>query len=210
MEDNRDRDRKHKLVPMKETGKARKPVSLDVVKSAYIAEGLSPKEISDRYFLDLNQVKSLIEQHKLEELRKAYIRQGLNELQNKQLAQTQKLMDMEANFKKLRIIQLEKELEDYVAYYQRHGDFYKRHPVSNEILRNTNGIPMQIRIPNAYNEIKQLKESVTVSEGLKELLTRLDDILNNAPEEELFDSDVIDVSAYDSLFTQTIEEEEDE
>jgi hypothetical protein len=199
MDDNRDKDKSVKLVPAPETGQ--RPVSLDVVKSAYIAEGLSVEAIAERYFLPTAIIQKVVDDAKLPELRKAYIREGLAKLQNQQLAQAQHLMDIELNFKKLRIQQLEKQLEDYLAYFSRHGDFYKRHPVSGDILKDTDGIPMQIFVPNVSREIKDLKESVTLSDGLKNLMSRIDDIIHGKPKADAPDtSGVIDMDQIEGLF----------
>lgn len=201
MEDDakRKQDRAFKLVPSKESGKSRHPVSLEVVKSAYIAEGLSVDEIAERYHLEKSKIKALVESENLEELRRAYIRQGLQRLQSKQMDQAEKLMDLETNFKKMRILQLEDQLKDFVAYHERHGDFYKRHPKSGEILYNTNGMPMQISIPNVTKEIRDLKESVSLSEGMKTLLDRFDEVINSKPKGQVVE-DVIDVTDYKALF----------
>ena len=199
MEDNREKDKSIKLVPAPETGK--RPVSLDVVKSAYIAEGLSVEAIAERYFLPPAVIQKVVDDAKLPELRKAYIREGLAKLQNQQLAQAQHLMDLEVSFKKLRIQQLEQQLEDYLAYHTRHGDFYKRHPVSGDILKDTDGIPMQIFVPNVSREIKDLKESVTLSDGLKNLMSRIDDIIHGKPKADVPDtSGVIDMDQIEGLF----------
>lgn len=203
MDENRDKDKAFKLIPAPETGNMHRIVSLDVIKSAFIAEGLSGQEIAERYFLAKSQVDKLIEDHKLVELRKAYIREGVTKLQNAQLGQAQQLMDVELNFKKLRLIQLEKTLEDYLAYFARHGDFYKRHPVSGDILKDTDGIPLQIVVPNVYNEIRHLKETVTLSEGMKKLLTEIGDIINGKPKGEAVgdgNGDVIDMAQIDGFF----------
>lgn len=198
-EEDRDADKKFQLVPSPDTGKSRRPVSLDVVKSAFIAEGLSEQEIADRYFLSLEAVRKVVEDHKLPELRRAYIREGVKNIQNEQVNQAEKLMDLELKFKKLRIKQLETQLEDYLAYYSRHGDFKKRHPVSGEVLTNTNGMPMYINVPNVTREISQLKEAVTMSEGMKTLLTQLDDILNKPKQGEAVEDgdDIIDLNKYE-------------
>lgn len=121
-----------------------------------------------------------------------------------QLVQAEKLMDIETKFKKIRIIQLEKTLEDYMVYYSRHGHFYKVHPVTHEILKDTNGIPIQIKIPNVGHEIAQLKESVSLSEGLKQLLGNIDSIINNGgkpKDTENLGGDIIDVTdGFNNLF----------
>lgn len=201
MSDDRDSDKKISLVPQKETGKARRAVTMDVVKTAYIAEGLSEEEICDRYFLSKDVVSKLIEDHNLPELRQAYIREGLQKIQNVQLHQAERLLDLETNFKKMRLLQLEDKLRDYMAYYSRHGDFYKRHPVSGEILKNADGIPMQLSIPNVTKEINQLKESVTLSEGIKKLMNDLDSLIHSKPQAEKVSEDetIIDI---DALFTK--------
>lgn len=189
MED-RDHDKKFFLVP--ESGSS--IISLDVLKSAFIAEGLSSKEIASRYFLKLEKVEEIIESHKLVELRKAYMVQGLKNIQNTQIQQSRKLMDLDNDFKKLRILQLEAELKDFLVYYERHGDFYKRHPMTGEVLKDTNGIPMQIKIPSVTKEINQLKESVTMSEGVKSMLNRIDEIINTGkPKENIYNKDGGDV-----------------
>lgn len=198
--DDREQDKLHKLVPAQGTGQTHRPVSVDVIKSAYIAEGLTAQEISDRYFLSLGQVEKLVEDHKLPELRKEYVRNGLTKIQEQQVNQAQRLLDVELNFKRMRLIQLEKELEDYMAYYGRHGDFYKRHPTTGEILRDTDGIAMQLYIPNVSRELKDLKESVTLSDGLKKLLTNLDEIINGKPKGEAASDNVIDMDEIDGLF----------
>lgn len=199
MED-RDKDKSHKLVPQQGTGQTHRAVSIDILKTAYIADGLSAQEISDRYYLSLGQVEKLIEEHKLAELRREYIKEGLATIKNTQLGQAQTLLDLELNFKKMRLIQLQKMLEDYMAYYGRHGDFYKRHPNTGEILRDTDNIPMQVYLPSVAKEIHALKETVTLSEGLNNLLSQIDDIINSKPRGESADDNVIDMTEIDGLF----------
>lgn len=208
MDENRDKDKSLKLIPAQETGMARRiAVSLDVLKSAYIAEGLNAEQLAERYCLPVTKIEAIIQEHKLDELRKAYIREGVSKIQNKQVEQAQQLLDIELNFKKLRIQQLTKMLEDFMAYYGRHGDFYKRHPVSGDILKDTDGIPMQIHVPNVGHEIKQLKESVTLSEGLKKLMVELDDIINGKPKGEIAgdgDGQVLNMDDFSQLFKKKV------
>lgn len=199
MED-RDKDKSHKLVPQQGTGQTHRVVSIDVLKSAYIADGLSAQEICDRYYLSLSQVERLIEDHKLPELRREYIKNGLATIKNTQLGQAQTLLDLELNFKKMRLLQLQKMLEDYMAYFARHGDFYKRHPSTGEVLRDTDGIPMQVYLPSVAKEIHALKETVTLSEGLNNLLSQIDDIINGKPKGESAGDNVIDMAEIDGLF----------
>lgn len=186
--ENRDSDKKISYLPNKDVKAPRlikrEGVSLDVIKSLYIASGLTADEIAEQTYQPVEKIESLIEQHNLPELRKAYVVEGIQKIQNTQLQQSNKLMNLENDFKKLRIVQLEKQLEDYLAYYSRHGDFYKRHPSTGEILKDTNGIPMQLKLPNVSREIAQLKESVTMSEGVRQLLHRLDEIINTGKKKD--------------------------
>ena len=142
MSEDRDKDKSHSLSPI---GK-RTRISIDQIKSLYIAEGKTSSEIADITGLTKIQIDELIKKDNLPELRNSYIRNGLQNIQNKQMAQAEQLMDIESNFKKLRIIQLQNQLTDYVLYFERHGDFYKRHPTSGEILVNTNGMRMQLSL----------------------------------------------------------------
>ncbi len=195
--EDRDLDKIHVYYP----DKSRKGVSKDVIKSKFIADGMTAEEIANECFLSVVTVRDIIEQEDLPELRKAYIIQGIQKIQNVQLHQAHKLMDIESNFKKLRIIQLEKVLEDFIAYYSRHGDFYKRHPVSGVILKNSDGIPMQLPLPNVSKELSQLKDSVTMSEGVRPLIHRLDEMINRSkPEEPAEDPDTFDITDVDKLF----------
>lgn len=175
-------------------------ISVEIIKNDYICEGSSAEELSSKYSIPLEVVKTIISDNKLQDLRAAHIKHGLAKLQNVQLGQAEKLMDMETQFKKMRLVQLEKILSDYLAYYSRHGHFYKLHPVTNEILRDTDGIAMQIRIPNVSKEINDLKESVSLSQGLKNLLGQIDDLINKPKDPNLLDANVIDMEQYGSLF----------
>lgn len=200
MDENRDKDKLTKLIPSQGTGQTHREISLDVFKSAYIAEGLTPEAMSQRFYLSLPQVQRIIDDHNLAELRRAYIRTGIAKIQNEQLNQAEQLLNLEISFKRLRLIQLQKKLEDYAAYYARHGDFYKRHPVSGEILIDTDGIPMQLPLPSVTREITQLKESVSLSDGLEKLLIKIDSIINAKPTGEAVDPNVIDMDEVDGLF----------
>lgn len=199
MDDQRTKDQHVKLVPSKETGKSNVPVTLDVIKSAFIT-GMDVETISKQYFLSIQAVNKIVEDHKLVELRKSYIREGLSRIQSSQLDQAKKLLELEFNFKRLRILQLEKKLEDFLAYFARHGDFAKRHPVSGEVLKDTDGIPMQLNVPSVTREISQLKESVTLSEGMKRLLVQVDDVINGKTKNE---DEVVDIENVDSYFVKS-------
>jgi len=194
-DENRKQDKKHFYYPES----SRYGISKDVIKSKYIADGLSAEDIAKETRLPLKTIEEVIDNEKLSELRKAYVVQGIQKIQNTQIQQANKLMDLENNFKRMRIIQLEKALENYLAYYSRHGDFLSRHPVTGDILKDLDGIPMQIRIPNISKELIQLKESVTISEGMRSMLHRLDEIINTRKEDVVDDENVIDVD-YKEIF----------
>lgn len=207
MKEDRDLDKKHHIAPMKGTAQGatryvqKTGLSLDVIKSKYIAEGKSIEEIAEEAYLPVQKIRDIIENNNLPELRKAYVIEGVQKIQNTQLQQSNKLLDLETNFKKMRIIQLEQILEDHLAYYSRHGDFYKRHAQTGEILKDLDGIPMQVRLPNISKEIRELKESVTMSEGVRQLLHRLDEIINTPkPAEAGEDPNTFDMSSINGMF----------
>jgi hypothetical protein len=195
MED-RDLDKKHFIIPEY----SRTGISKDVIKSKFIAEGKNAEEIAKETGLELSLIENLIVSEKLPELRKAYIIKGINQIQNQQITQAEKLLNLENNFKSLRILQLEAQLETFFAYLARHGDLYRRHPTTGEILEDANGMPMQLKVPNVAKELLHLKESVTLSEGFRNMLGRLDSIINSGPKLEYTqNSDIIEVD-YKSIF----------
>lgn len=183
-------------------------IGVEHIKSAYIVEGISASDLAAKFHLPVVTIEKIISDNKLDVLRAAHIKHGLAQLQNMQLVQADKLMNLETQFKRMRIIQLEKILEDYMAYYSKHGHFYKVHPITGAVLNDTNGIPIQLRIPNVSGEIKDLKESVSLSEGLKHLLGQIDDIINKPKDVESLDPDVIDVTDYNNLFKKKSEGDE--
>lgn len=204
MSEDRDKDIKYKLVPTTREGRPKSPVSLDVLKSAYIADGMDAEELSEKFELPLDLVTKTIKEHDLEQVRLEYRRTGISKIQNSQIHQASKLLDMEVNFKKMRLMQLEKMLEEFAGYYERHGDFFKRHPATQEVLRDTNGLPILIKLPNISKEISEIKESVTLSEGIKQLVARVEDIINQGKEKEAVDeeTDIIDLENIDSYFNK--------
>jgi hypothetical protein len=175
-------------------------VGVEHIKSAYIVEGLSAGDLAAKFHLPVVTIEKIISDNKLDVLRASHIKHGLSQLQNIQLVQAEKLMNLENQFKRIRIIQLEKTLEDYMAYYSKYGHFYKVHPITGEILKDTNNIPIQIKIPNVSSEIAQLKESVSLSEGLKQMLNHIDQIINTPKDVENLNSDIIDVTEFNGLF----------
>lgn len=88
--------------------------------------------------------------------------------------QGNRMLSIEAQFKEMRIKQLESLIEEYIAYFHKHGHFKKVHPISGEVLRDTNGLPIQISVPNVLREINQLKETMIFSEGLDKLVENLE------------------------------------
>lgn len=184
-------------------------VGVEHIKVAYIVEGCSVSDLATKFHLPVSSIEKIVQENQLDKLRAAHIKHGLAALQSMQLVQAEKLMNLENQFKKIRIIQLEKTLEDYMAYYSRHGHFYKVHPVTLEVLKDTNGIPIQIKIPNVAHEISQLKESVSLSEGLKQLLGQIDDIINRPKDVEQLDPNIIDVTNFNELFQKRSEDQDE-
>ncbi len=175
--------------------------ALERLTNDYIVDGCSAEDLSKKYLLPVETIQNIITANKLDTLRAAHIKHGLAALQNIQLHQAEKLMNIENQFKRIRIIQLEKTLEDYMAYYSKYGHFYKVHPITQEVLKDSYGIPMQIKIPNVSAEIAQLKESVTFSEGLKSLLSQIDDIINKPKDiENLNPTDIELTKDFTGLF----------
>lgn len=193
-------DKNQNIVVSNPKGFGTSIISLEHIKNEYICEGLSSLELSQKYLIPIVAIDRLIEENRLEELRAAHVKHGLAKLQNIQVGQAEKLMNMEVQFKKMRIAQLEKILEDHLAYYSKYGHFYKIHPISGDILRDTNGIPMQIRLPNVSKEINDLKESVQLSEGLKMLLGQIDAIINKPKDSETLDADFTDLTNVGNIF----------
>lgn len=201
--ENRDLDKITTIVPNKETGKAKtRAASLDVIKSSYIAEGLTAEEMCERFALAPEKALEIITEGNLKQLRKNYAKKGIQALQEKQLNQAQRLLEIEAKFKQLRVVQLESQLEDYLAYYARHGSLHKFHPITGEVLLDTDEIPLQLRIPSIIRELEQLKGSLTLSEGMKQLLVSIDEVIDpqGSLEGSEDDGDIIDLNNIDGLF----------
>lgn len=209
MDDQREKDKKVKLVPSTETRASNYPITLDQLKSVYICEGVTAEDLSKRFHLPVPTIQRFITEHKLDDLRAAYIKNGLEKLRSIQLVQAEQVLSVESKFKKMRLMQLEKMLEDYAAYFERHGDFYKRHPITGEILKDSYGIPMQLSIPNVSKEVLQLKETFTLSEGLKGILNQIDEIINKPKDVEQLDPNTIDMETFDGFFKKTDRSEDD-
>ena len=181
-------------------------INLREIQSLYVAGGLAAKEIAERTRLPYEYVKDMVKRHKLFELRQTYLIRGIGKIQNKQIGQAKKLLDLEHDFKRMRLRQLESILAEFKAYYEKHGDFKKRHPTTGEILRNQNGIAIQLDLPTVTKEINGLKEGVTLSQGMKQLLYQLDSIVNNTKPKEHVDDEpidedgIIDMAQYQAVF----------
>lgn len=201
MKENRKLDQIIKMYPAK--GVKKQPVSKDLIKSAFIADGLGAKEISRKFGLSIDYVENYIREESWEELRKAYIIQGINKIQNVQVDQAQKLLNLETNFKALRLAQLQEMLEEYAAYYARFGDLKKRNPVTGEVLKNDNGIAMTIKIPQVAKEIRELKESVTVSDGMRSVIRNLESLVSAGDTIDTDEvPDTININDYEELFSR--------
>lgn len=196
-EEDRDLDRKYIFFPEK----SRKGVSRDVIKSAFIVEGLSSEELASRFNLSKNIIEKIIREDNLPALRKLYITQGIGKAQSSQMDYANKLLNIDNNFKSLRLIQLQERMEEYMAYYARFGDLKKRHPITNEILKDDNGLAILLKIPDISKEIKDLKESLTLSSGVLQILNNLENLVCAGQlEEPKSESSVIDVTEYAELF----------
>lgn len=192
---------------LSETGQLTAFVSEEVIKNEYICTGATPEELARKFNLPVASMHTFISENKLDVLRAAHIKHGLTQLQNVQLHQAEKLMTLDNQFKKMRLLQIEKMLEDFMAYYSKHSHFYKVHPNTLEILKDTNGMPIQIKLPNVSSEIASLKEAVSLSEGLKQMLGHIDSIINTPKDTENAGTDVIDVTQYNELFKKKSDED---
>jgi len=150
--ENREDDKNYSICTTPEGGRRSKEYSVDLIKSLYIASGYDLPTIAKKTGIDTKRLQVLADKHKLPELRKAYILEGLQEIKNIQLQQAENLLDIENNFKKLRILQLQSMLEGYLAYYKRHGSFDKINEKTGEVLVDVSGMPLQIRIPDVAKE----------------------------------------------------------
>lgn len=90
--------------------------------------------------------------------------------------QGDRLLSLESQFKEMRIKQIEGQVQEYLAYFHKHNHFLKVHPITGEVLKDTNGLPIMINIPSLLKEILQLKETITFSEGLDKLVEELEGV----------------------------------
>lgn len=185
-------------------------ISFEELKNDFICTGASEQDLAKKYDLPLSVVRHAVEVNKLQELRSAHIKHGLSKLQNLQIAQADKLMNIESSFKQMRVHQLEKQLEEYAAYFSLHGHLYRVNPITKEILKDINGIAIPIKIPNITREIMDLKESVQLSEGLKNVLAEIDSIINKPKDETELDAIDVTSSSFDSLFSSKKQSPDDE
>jgi len=203
-------DSKRSIIVSPESGGITSIVGFEHIKNEYICEGSSVTDLATKYGLPVETISKFIEDNQLDKVRAAHIKHGLTQLQNIQLLQAEKLMQLENKFKKMRIIQIEKMLEDYMAYYSKHGHFYKVHPITSEILKDTNGIPLQIKLPNVSHEIMQLKEGVSLSEGLKQMLGQIDALINKPKDVQTIDDPNVLDASFTDLFVAKKKNGDDE
>jgi hypothetical protein len=198
--DSRELDKNTKLVTDLTIAPADNELNVDALKTAFIVESLDAKSLATKFAISESTAAFYIEKYKLEDLRSSHVKEGLTTIKNVQLSQAEKLMDIESQFKRMRILQLESILEDHAAYFQRHGHFYRTHPVTGEILLDHDKMPVPIKLPNVTKELNDLKESVTMSEGLKHILSQIDDVINKPKPQERLSDDPIDMLALDDMF----------
>ena len=197
MSENRDLDKKTILCTSNSQKRNERQITVDVIKSAYICEPVTIQDLAERYKLPVSQIERHVQQGDWTSLRKEYAQKGLEMIQNEQLQQAEDLLDMERKFKQLRIVQIRQKLEEYYKYFARHGDLNRRDPISGEILHDNNKMPLQLKIPNLAREIEDLKKSVTLSEGMKKLVSFFDSL---APvKSETAEEKPIEVD-YDKIF----------
>jgi hypothetical protein len=195
-------------------------VGVEQIRNDYICEGAAVKDLATKYGISSVAIELYIKKEKLDELRKIHIKHGLSKLQNIQISNAERLMHLENDFKKLRITQLIESLKDYEEYFIRHGHLNKVHPITGEILRDTSGLPLQLKLPNVAKELADLKDSVSISEGLKQMLMQIDTMINKPKEiappkqskpEPIItrNVEVIDMDKFDNLFKKKSELTED-
>lgn len=121
-------------------------------------------------------------------------------------SQGNRLLSLESQFKEMRIKQIEGQVQEYLAYFHKHNHFLKVHPLTGEVLKDTNGLPIMINIPSLLKEIIQLKETITFSEGLDKLVDELVGVFPPAIDKEKVKSNVGSdytlptVTSFDGLF----------
>jgi len=115
--------------------------------------------------------------------------------------QGDRVLSLESQFKEMRLAQLERQVNEYIAYFHKHGHFLKIHPVTGEVLNDTNGLPIQIKIPSLIQEIQQLKETINFSAGLDTLVNELVDITNQQSKKKVDNNNKLpSVTSFNELF----------
>lgn len=181
-------------------------IHLAQLKDKYIQEGYSLKELSLKYNIPEISIRDACREEGWDELRQKYISEGLATIQNIQLSRAQSLFDIENKFKSLKLMQLQKMLEYFVIYQAEHGHLFKIHAVTKEILLDNDGLPIPIKLPNISKEISDLKESVTVSEGMMKLIDRIESVLaitDKNLEKKAIETDIVE---FDELFERKTDE----
>jgi len=201
MSDNEDLEKKHLIYSEKSS---RKNISKYSLKILFVAHGKSLEEISNETDIALSSLQNLCEMEKWEELRNIHIASGLQKIQNRQVNQATKLLDLENKFKELKIIQLEKILESYIAYYDKFGHLFQTDLISGEIIKNDAGIPIKLKIPDVSKEIRDIKESMITGAGVHQILEKIERIVEKSNFVRKDESpDIIDISEYSELFEKS-------
>lgn len=114
-----------------------------------------------------------------------------------------RILSLDAQFKEMRLQQIESQVVEYIAYFHKHGHFKKVHPITGEVLRDTNGMPLSIPIPSLMRELQQLKETMIFSESLDSLVGQLKDVIevkSKPDKKSISHYNLPSVTTFNSLF----------
>jgi hypothetical protein len=187
--------------------KSKRGVTVEELQATFITESVTFAELAEMYGLPESTIRAVAKESEWIELRKAYIRSGVAKIQNSQIQQAEKLLSLENGFKKLKLIQLESQMASFSAYYARYGHLYKVYPGTEEILLDTNGLAIPLKIPDISKEIKDLKESINIGDGITKILDRLEQLmLIGQPIKALEAPDEVDISEFEGVFEKKPED----
>ena len=196
---------------LKKTGR-RKTVALETLKYEYLTENLSVKDIATKHRIKTDTVRLIIRDNQLDVVKKSMLSYGLMKIKNKQLSQAEQLMNIDCEFRQIRIGQLQGRLQEFKDHHEKHGDFYVRNPENNEILIDVNGFKVSFPVNNVIQEIQEMKESISLSVGLEELLHKIDDIIHNTHHDAKYidspqkDDIVVEGENFKDLFDEAVPE----
>ena len=154
--------------------KSNKKIKIEQIQNSYITENVTLEELAITYNLDSVFLVDLAKEEDWLSLRKKFIQEGMEKIQNDQVDYGKQLMDMGATLNKLKTKQLTEQTDAYVAYYAKHGHLNMISSADGSILRDMNGIPIPMKIPNVTREIAALKEGILVSDGLRKLMAQVE------------------------------------